>query len=218
VPAPPGLTLERASIEVPFAIRIPASFEAGIGIPRGATVALDRVYATLLELAGLEPLPAVAPSLLRPSAWVAVSESWFAGGRHEVSLYEDGHQLRWRCDFAAADPGFESAWREALGREGGSAYGDAVARFEDHFRARPGCAAGEELLLEAWPEEGGATRLDDGARRERMAERLRNLRHFPPASSIEPAPPPTLLRRRDFHTLAGWGLPLPRQWAAFDSR
>ena len=214
-PVPPGLAIDRASVEVPLAIRLPETLGARIEIPRGATVGLDRIYATLLELAGIEPLPSAAPSLLRPSAWVGLSELWFAGGRHEIGLYEDGHQLRWRCAFAPADPDFERAWRAALGPEGGLAYGEGMKRFEETFRALPGCAAGEELVLEAWPERGGVTAVDDAGRRERMAERLRNLRHFPPPSSLGPAPPPPALRRRDFFSLAGWGLPLPRQWGAF---
>ena len=68
----------------------------------------------------------------------------------------------------------------------------------------------KSLVLEAWPEQGGAVAVDDAARRERMAERLRNLRHFPPSSCVGPAHPAPVYRRRDFFSLAGWGLPVPR--------
>jgi hypothetical protein len=209
----PGREIGRMSVEVPFAIRLPAALAERLDTPAGAVVGLDRLRATLLELVGLRPAPALAPSLLRPSAWVAFSELWLGNGYHEVGLYEDGHQLRWHCGFAPPEPDYDAAWREALGAEGGAAYGEAIARLDAAARARPGCPEGEEIVLESWPPDGGATPADD-ARREAMVGRLRALRHFPPVFSQEPAPPMPSLRRRDFFSLAGWGLPLPRQWWA----
>ncbi len=168
--------------------------------------------ATILELAGLHPPPALAPSLLRRAPWVALSELWLANGYHEVALYEDGHQLRWRCHFAPADPEFDAAWRQALSADGGLAYGEVMQRLDVAQRARPGCAEGEDVVLEAWPPGAPAAAVDDDVRRDRMIERLRQLRRYPPAFLSGPAPIPTLLRRRQFFALAGWGLPLPRQW------
>ena len=101
----------RDSVEVPFAIRLPAPLAGRLAVPAGAVVGLDRLPATLLELVGSRPAPALAPSLLRASPWVALSELWLANGHHEVGLYEDGHQLRWRCWFAARDPLYDAAWR-----------------------------------------------------------------------------------------------------------
>jgi hypothetical protein len=208
----PGREIGRESVEVPFAIRLPAALAGRLTTPAGAVVGLDRLRATLLELVGLRPAPALAPSLLRSSAWVALSELWLANGYHEVGLHEDGHQLRWRCRFAAPDPVYDAAWREALRDEGGAAYGTVIARLDAAARARPGCPEGEEIVLESWPPGGGAAPVDDAARRDRMVERLRAIRHFPPAFCLGPAPPGPSLRRRDFFSLAGWGLPLPRQW------
>jgi hypothetical protein len=211
---PAGLDLTRDSVAVPLAIRLPDVLRPRLRAPAGATVGLDRVPATLLELAGVRPSPSMAPSLLRPSAWAALSEVWFANGYHEIGLYEDGHQLRWRCRFAAADPGFDAAWREALGPDGGLRYGELVARLQADFRARPECVGGEELTLEAWPADGGGLPVHDDALRDRMIERLRTLRHFPPVWSVAPPLPWPALRRREFGALAGWGLPLPAQWLA----
>ena len=81
---PPGRDLGRASVEVPLAIRVPEALRPRLAAPAGATVGLDRVRATILELAGLHPAPALAPSLLRPAPWVALSELWLANGYHEV--------------------------------------------------------------------------------------------------------------------------------------
>jgi hypothetical protein len=218
VAVPPGRDLGRASIEVPLAIHVPAALRPGLSAPAGATVGLDRVRATVVELAGLRPAPALAPSLLRPSPWAALSELWLGNGYHEVALYEDGHQLRWRCRFAAADPDFDDAWREALSADGGAAYGEVVARLDAAQRARPGCSGGEEVVLEAWPPGAPPAPLDDAARSRRMLERLRNLRRFPPAFLSVPAPAPPALRHSDFFSLAGWGLPLPRQWLSTAAR
>ena len=216
---PPGRDLGRASIEVPLAIRVPEALRPRLGRAGGSARSGSTACAPpSLELAGLRPAPAPAPSLLRPSAWAALSELWLANGYHEVALYEDGHQLRWRCHFAAADPDFDDAWREALSAGGGVAYGEVVARLDAAQRSRPGCSAGVEVVLEAWPPGAPATPVDDDARRERMIERLRNLRRFPPAFLSVPAPPPPALRRRDFFSLAGWGLPLPRQWFSAAAR
>ena len=87
-----------------------------------------------------------------------------------------------------------------------------MQRLDGAQRARPGCAEGEDVVLEAWPPGAPAVPVDDDVRRDRMIERLRHLRRFPPAFLSGPAPAPPLLRRRQFFSLAGWGLPLPRQW------
>jgi hypothetical protein len=210
----PGLGIGRSSVEVPLAILVPERLRGRLRVPSRSTVGLDRVRATVLELAGLRPRPATAPSLLRSSTWAALSELWFGDGYHEAGVYQDGYQLRWRCRFAAADPGYEAAWRDALALGGGAAYGEAVSRLEATFRAAPGCPGGEEWTLEVWPEEGGARVVDDPMRRARLIERLRALRRFPPVWSADPPVPTPALGRRGLLALSGWGLPLPSQWAA----
>jgi hypothetical protein len=210
----PGQDIGRASVEVPLAIKLPSELADRIQVPAGAAVGLDRLYATVLELAGLEPLPVVAPSLLRPSAWAALSELWFGNGYHEVGVYEDGHQLRWRCRFAPAAASLDAARREALGPGGSLEYGTLIGALEAQFRARPRCVEGEEIVLEAWPAGGGVAGVDDPARRERMIDRLRSLRSFPPVWAVEAPPPAPALRRHELQALSGWGLPLPAQWAA----
>jgi hypothetical protein len=209
----PGESIGRESVEVPLAIRVPSSLPHRLGAAAGATVGLDRVFATLAELAGARPSPAAAPSLLRSSAWAAVSELWFANGYHEIGLYEDGHQIRWRCRFAADEPTYAAVRREAFAPWGSNRFGELVSRLEATFRARPECVLGEEVVLERWPEEGGAIAVDDPARGERMLDRMRHLRSFPPTWSVAPPRPLPLMQRRELRALSGWGLPLPAQWA-----
>jgi hypothetical protein len=206
------LDVGRASVEVPLAILLPASLAGRLQAPTGAAVGLDRIHATLLELAGVRPPPAPGPSLLRPSAWASLSELWFANGYHELALHEDGHQLRWRCRFAAPDGDFEAARRDALEVGGATRYAALIARLTSDFRAHPSCVEGEEVTLEAWPAAGGVAPVDDARRRDSMLDRLRRLRSFPPAWSLEAPPPPPALGRRELRALTGWGLPVP--WPA----
>jgi hypothetical protein len=211
-PPTPGHDLGRASVEVPLGIRLPAALADRLAVAPGGVVGLDRLHATLLELAGLEPLPAAAPSLLRPDPWVAWSELWFGDGYHEIALYEDRHQLRWRCRFAPPEPDFEGAWRDALDVGGAARYGTLVADLERRFRDHPSCGLGEELRLESWPERGGVVTVDDAPRLERMLERLRALRSFPPAWSVQAPAAAPRLGRHGVRALGGWGLPVPAQW------
>jgi hypothetical protein len=210
----PGLDIGRSSVEVPLAFRLPRELRDRVRTPAGDTVGLDRVHATLLELAGVRPRPAAAPSLLRPSGWAALSELWFAGGSHQIGLYEGGFQLRWRCRFASEEPGFEEDWRRALDPLQGGAYGEAIARLEAEFRRRPACTLGEEWSLEVWRSDGSVGAVDDTARRDRMIERLRALHRFPPLWSTGPPPPLLVMQRRELLALSGWGLPVPGSWAA----
>jgi hypothetical protein len=213
VAAPVGGEIGRWSVEVPLAIRVPALLQPRLRVPVGAAVGLDRVFATVLELAGSRPAPAAAPSLLRPAAWPATTELWFANGYHEIGLYEDAHQVRWRCRFAAPDPDFEQARREALDAAGSSRFGALIEALEDDFRRRPSCHLGEETLVEAWSVDGAAVPVA-GDLAAPMLERLRQLRRFPPWWSVAPPPPRPVLRRRELRGFAGWGLPVPAQWAA----
>ncbi|HVR30553.1 MAG TPA: sulfatase-like hydrolase/transferase [Thermoanaerobaculia bacterium] len=209
----PGTEIGRGSVEVPVAIRVPMALVPRIRAPQEVPIGLDRIFATLVELAGGRPAPAAAPSLLRPLAWPATSELWFANGYHEVAIYEEKHQLRWRCRFAAPEAAFEEARLEALAGSGSARFGQFVTAFEAEFRRRPGCAD-EDWVLDAWSESGAVAPADDPARAKRMLERLRMLRSFPPSWSVEPVEPRPALSRRELLALAGWGLPVPVQWAA----
>jgi Sulfatase len=210
-PLPPGLDLGRGSVEVPLGILLPPPQAGRLQAPAGSAVGLDRIHATVLELAGLRPLPGAAPSLLRPSGWATLSELWFGNGYHELALHEDGHQLRWRCRFAPPEVGFEAARREALELDGSVRYATMIDRLERAFRSQPRCVEGEDVTLESWPAGGGAAAVEDAARRDRMLERLRRQRAFPPAWSLEAPPAPPALGRRELRALTGWGLPVPWQ-------
>ena len=205
--------IERSSVEVPLAVKLPASLASRLRTPLDRPVGLDRIFATVVELSGGRPVPAAAPSLLRAVEWPAVSELWFADGFHEIGLYQDGHRLRWRCRFAETDLGFARARREALAGAGSVAFGEEVERLESIWRRRPACTLGEDVVLEAWPRAGGVVRVEDGARAARMIDRLRALRSFPPPWSVQAPHAPPVLRRRDLRALAAWGLPVPAQWA-----
>jgi hypothetical protein len=121
--------------------------------------------------------------------------------------------VRWRCRFAAPDPDFEQARREALDAAGSSRFGALIEALEDDFRRRPSCHLGEETLVEAWSVDGAAAPVA-GDLAAPMLERLRQLRRFPPWWSVAPPPPRPVLRRRELRGFAGWGLPVPAQWAA----
>jgi hypothetical protein len=213
-PPLPGSAIGRASVEVPLGVLLPAGLAGRLRIAPGEVVGLDRLFATVIELEGARPHPAAAPSLLRSTAWVGRSELWFANGYHELALHEDGHQLRWRCRFAPADPEFGSARAEAGVGTGSVRYGAMIEDLESGFRRHPGCSLGEEVALERWLDDGGVLAVDEPPRRDRMLERLRRLRSFPPPWSLEPSPPAPALDRRRLRALAGWGLPIPGQWAA----
>ena len=216
---PPGRDLGRASVEVPLAIRVPEALRAAPrraggshGRPRppagddaraggpaagarpGAQSAAARRLGGALRAVVGERLPRG-----RRSTRTAISCAGAAASRPPTRTSTPPGAKRW-----APTAGSPTATRcTPRGRVSGR---DPVAR-----RERTSCSRrGHPVLRQC--------AVDDDVRRDRMIERLRHLRRFPPAFLSEPAPAPPLLRRREFFSLAGWGLPLPRQWWSATAR
>lgn len=120
-----GGNLGRQLLEVPFAVKLPAGFERRIAVPRNRRVAAARLWATLVEAAGGEAPPAVAPSLFRDSPRAVLSELYLTNGTNRFSLVDGDDQLLWESSFAAPEPEYYRA-RLALTTRGNA----RVARAE----------------------------------------------------------------------------------------
>lgn len=96
VPGPPGADaisgLERAELETPLMLKLPAASPAVAAAP-GTRVALARVWSTLVESAGGSAPAAVAPSLLRDAPGGALSELYAEAGSNRFSWVEGDLQL-----------------------------------------------------------------------------------------------------------------------------
>ncbi len=104
-----GGNLGRQLLEVPFAVKLPAGFERRIAVPRNRRVAAARLWATLVEAAGGEAPPAVAPSLFRDSPRAVLSELYLTNGTNRFSLVDGDDQLLWESSFAAPEPEYYRA-------------------------------------------------------------------------------------------------------------
>jgi hypothetical protein len=88
-----GGTLRREQLEVPLIVKLPAAAPSALAVGRDERVALTRLWATVVELAGGAPPPAAAPSLLRPTPGGALSELYLAG-TNQFSWVDGDLQLR----------------------------------------------------------------------------------------------------------------------------
>src|SRR6185295_13132313 len=104
-----GGNLGRQLLEVPFAVKLPAGFERRIAAPRNRRVAAARLWATLVEAAGGEAPPAVAPSLFRDSPRAVLSELYLTNGTNRFSLVDGDDQLLWESSFAPPEPEYYRA-------------------------------------------------------------------------------------------------------------
>lgn len=104
-----GGNLGRQLLEVPFAVKLPAGFERRIAAPRNRRVAAARLWATLVEAAGGEAPPAVAPSLFRDSPAAVLSELYLTNGTNRFSLVDGDDQLLWESSFAPPEPEYYRA-------------------------------------------------------------------------------------------------------------
>lgn len=104
-----GGNLGRQLLEVPFAVKLPAGFSRGIAVPRGQRIAAARLWATLVEAAGGEAPPAVAPSLFRGSPRAVLSELYLTNGTNRFSLVDGDDQLLWESRFAPPEPEYYRA-------------------------------------------------------------------------------------------------------------
>ena len=134
--------LGRASVEVPVAIRAPEALRDRFETPRGSTVGLDRLYATVLELAGMHRRPRRRRvSCGRVRGWPSPS-----CGSRAAAMRSPSTKTATSCAGAATSrrpnptssrPG---APRSEPGAAPPTATRSAVSRSSS---SRPGCGAGE---------------------------------------------------------------------------
>jgi arylsulfatase A-like enzyme len=99
--------LGRHMLEVPFAVKLPRGCRLRIAEPPARRVAAARLWATLVEAAGGEVPPAVAPSLFRRSSEPVLSERYLADGASRISLVDGDDQLLWAARFPPPQPGYD---------------------------------------------------------------------------------------------------------------
>ncbi|HEX4964221.1 MAG TPA: sulfatase-like hydrolase/transferase [Thermoanaerobaculia bacterium] len=106
-----GGNLGRQLLEVPLAVKLPAGSAFRIKVPKDRRVAAARIWATLVEAAGGEVPPAVAPSLFHDAPSAVLSELYCVNGTNQLSLVDGGDQLFWEARFAPPEPEY---WRARL--------------------------------------------------------------------------------------------------------
>ena len=107
-----GGNLGRQLLEVPLAVKLPAGLGLRIAVPRDRRVAAARIWATLVEAAGGEAPPAVAPSLFHDSQGTpapVLSELYLTNGTNQLSLVDGDDQLLWESRFAPPEPEYYRA-------------------------------------------------------------------------------------------------------------
>ena len=145
-------------------------------------MAAARLWATLVEAAGGEVPPAVAPSLFRPSARPALSELYLANGANQLSLVDGDEQLLWEARFAPPEPDYYRARLATMKgdnaragpRRAAGAAAEILGRLRAAFAAAPPLSGRQapRLALERWEEGGGSRPLADPRRAAELARRL----------------------------------------------
>ena len=177
-----GGNLGRQLLEVPFAVKLPLGFRLKIAEPRERGVAAARLWATLVEAAGGEVPPAVAPSLFRHDPRPVLSELYLTNGANLFSLVDGDDQLLWESRFAPPDPDWYRA-RLAMMSRGNARIARAelavppdeiLGRMRAAFAAAPPLGGREapRLTLERWPAQGGSLPVADPRRTAELARRL----------------------------------------------
>jgi hypothetical protein len=177
-----GGNLGRQLLEVPFAFKMPAGFGRKIAAPRDRRVAAARLWATLVEAAGGEVPPAVAPSLFRRAPEAVLSELYLTNGTNLFSLVEGDDQLLWESSFAPPEPEYYRA-RLALMSRGNARIARAelsvppaeiLGRLLAGFLATPPLTGRStpRLALERWVGPGGSQPVADPRRTAELARRL----------------------------------------------
>lgn len=176
-----GGNLGRAGIEVPLVLKLPRGSRRAAAVARGERVAAARLWATLVEAAGGSVPPGAGRSLFSDGSGPIFSELFAAAGHNEFSLLEGDLQLRWTRRFSDLDGSYYPARLASAGAPRESAERQAfrllLRRLDRTYRrSRPltGPASSVALSLERWTAEGGVQAVDDAARRQSMAERLRS--------------------------------------------
>jgi len=203
-----GGSLGRRLIEVPLAVKLPRGSERRIAPPRAERVATARIWATLVEAAGVVPPPAVAPSLFRQGVPAgALSELYLGNGTNQFSWVEGDDQLLWESRFAPAEPEYHRARLELVVAPPRVPSGEPPARLMGRlaaaFAAAPPLtgprAARPRLVLERWDASPrGSQPVREPARAAMLARRLAAAwnaflpTELPPGRELaeRPVPPP----------------------------
>ena len=183
-----GTDLSRRVLEVPLVVKLPADTELHLQPDPKQRVATSRIFATLVEAAGGEVPPGVAPSLFHRSDEPILSELYLAGERNLFSLLDGDLQLLWATRFAPPEPDYFRARRQLLDDPSQPALGEPPEVLMDRleqaflstrpltgrsFAGEPGSPHGPpELKLVRWGPDGTET-VDDPSTRRALAERLR---------------------------------------------
>lgn len=187
-----GGNLGRQLLEVPFAIKLPFGFRRKIAEPKEGRIASARLWATLVEAAGGEVPPAVAPSLFRRASGGVLSELYLANGTNQFSLVDGDDQLLWESRFAPPQPEYYLA-RLAMMNRGNARIARAelpvppeeiLGRLRAAFATAPPLSGdgAPRLTLERWDAEGGSRPLAEPRRAAELARRLeRTWNSFIPA-------------------------------------
>ena len=186
-----GGNLGRQLLEVPLAVKLPADLDRRIAVPRNRRVAAARLWATLVEAAGAEVPPAVAPSLFRPAAEALLSELYLTNGTNRFSLVQGNDQLLWESSFAPPEPEYYRARlammsrgnaeiaRAELSEPPGAIFGRLLAGF---LATPPLSGRGApRLTLERWDEWGSRPVADPRRTAELAALLTRIWNRFQPA-------------------------------------
>jgi arylsulfatase A-like enzyme len=182
-----GSNLGRWTLEVPLVIKLPRGSARRIAEPLGRRIAVNRLWATLVEAAGGTPPPAVAPSLFRRVAAPVLSELYLVGSSNLFSLVDGDDQLLWEAPFGPPEPAYYGALAEAGRPDAEKRLGESPAA----VFARLGQAFAASLplsgftaptwTLEHWDAQGRSRPVNAPGRARELAERLRRswLRFLP---------------------------------------
>jgi arylsulfatase len=168
-----GGDLGREVVEVPLLVKLPRGFARRLAPPPAERVATTRLWATLVEAVGGQPLPGAAPSLFRRAPSPVLSELYLTNGSNRFSLVDGDLQLLWEARFAPPEPGYYAARLASLTGGGGPAARALFGRLRRAFDATPPLwgYGRPALRLERWGERGTVV-VDDPARRQALAAAL----------------------------------------------
>lgn len=189
-----GGNLGRSLVEVPLLVRLPRSRPRSLAVAPGSRVAARRLWATLVEAAGGEAPPAVAPSLFRDAPREALSELYAAAHANLFSLVDGEDRLLWTARFAAGDRPYFRAWLSQLGVQTQPPLRrppqEIFARYEQAFLTAPALVGDPRwpvvTRLERWGPEG-STPVEDAVKEQALALRLEELWQAWSGDRVEPA-------------------------------
>jgi arylsulfatase A-like enzyme len=176
-----GGNLGRQLLEVPLAVKLPAGSRK-ITMPKDQRPATARIWATLVEAAGGEVPPAVAPSLfhtLHGAPAAVLSELYFTDGTNQFSLLDGDDQLLRESRFAPPQPEYYRARLAEMGRGNAEVARSLLSeppeaifgRLLTAFRSTlPFTGRGEpKLTLERWGAGSGSAPVSDPRRTAELA-------------------------------------------------